>query len=303
MGKTGRKSKLIPVLILLIAALLLVDGTLLLTERKIASLQHSAAELPQKTAALQEKLQEDTLALKQLQEESEKMDHLDEAAEEKKAEFFRHAKELEDKVRNGESDVKIAYLTFDDGPYRDTTGTFLDILQQYDILATFFYLEKDGRDDLYQRVIDSGHTLANHTASHDLSSGGIYRSVDTFIADVQENRSFIQDRFGYTTTILRFPGGSSQARDLKGPIVERLREMGYGYVDWDTTTGDGRNSGTVEEYIHGVLDVSADYSINVVLMHDYSVNTHKALPTIIEGMQEQGYIFLPLFYDSYKIKK
>ncbi len=85
--------------------------------------------------------------------------------------------------------------------------------------------------------------------------------------------------------------------------MERLREIGYGYVDWDTTTGDGKNSGTVEEYIHGVLDVSADYDVMVVLMPDYPVNPYKALPTIIKGLKEQGFIFLPLFYESDKILK
>ncbi|MBQ1810854.1 MAG: polysaccharide deacetylase family protein [Erysipelotrichaceae bacterium] len=217
--------------------------------------------------------------------------------------FYSKAKELETKVLNGESDVKIAYLTFDDGPYWDTTHIFLDILDEYDIKATFFYLLKEDHDDIYQRVIDSGHTLANHSASHNLYGNAIYASVDTFIGEVEENRQFIQDKFGYTTNILRFPGGSPQARDLKWPIVERLREIGYGYVDWDTTTGDGKNSGTVEEYIHGVLDVSADYDVMVVLMHDYSVNTYKALPTIINGLKEQGFIFLPLFYESDKILK
>ena len=217
--------------------------------------------------------------------------------------FYAKAKELETKVMNGESDVKIAYLTFDDGPYWDTTHIFLDILDEYDIKATFFYLLKEDHDDIYQRVIDSGHTLANHSASHNLRGNAIYASVDTFIGEVEENRQYIQDKFGYTTNILRFPGGSPQAGSLKYPIIDRLREIGYGYVDWDTTTGDGKNSGTVEEYIHGVLDNSAGYDVMVVLMHDYSVNTYKALPTIIDGLKEQGFIFLPLFYDSAKILK
>ena len=38
-------------------------------------------------------------------------------------------------------------------------------------------------------------------------------------------------------------------------------------------------------------------------MHDYSYNTYLALPDIIEGLQAKGFIFLPLFYESAKIKK
>ena len=234
----------------------------------------------------------------------EEYDHFDDSIEEVKKEFFAMAYDLENRVLSGDSEAKIAYLTFDDGPYLTTTHLFLDVLDEYDVKATFFYLLKDERyDGLYQQIIDSGHTLANHTASHDLSSTGIYRSVEAFLADLDLNRNSIEERFGYRTVIMRFPGGSPQAREKKGAIIEGLRERGYGYVDWDTATGDGRNSGSVDEYIHGVLDVSADYDVMVVLMHDYSYNTAAALPTIIEGLRDQGFIFLPLFYESVKVIK
>jgi hypothetical protein len=36
---------------------------------------------------------------------------------------------------------KIVYLTFDDGP-SEWTEEFLDVLQQYDVKATFFYARK-----------------------------------------------------------------------------------------------------------------------------------------------------------------
>jgi peptidoglycan/xylan/chitin deacetylase (PgdA/CDA1 family) len=38
-------------------------------------------------------------------------------------------------------------------------------------------------------------------------------------------------------------------------------------------------------------------------MHDYSKETLKALPEIIEGLEEQGYIFLPLFYESLAVNR
>ena len=222
-----------------------------------------------------------------------------------KQEYINKIVLLEDKIMNNESDIKIAYLTFDDGPYLATSNLFLDFLEENDIKATFFYLEKGEETyPIYQRIIDSGHTLANHSASHRLSpENSIYRSVEIFKEDVLENKRFIQNNFNYTTNVFRFPGGSPQAGGLLNECIGAIRDLGYGYIDWDITTGDGKNSGTVEEYIHGVIDNYQPYKICTVLMHDYSNNTLTALPTIVETLRNDNYIFLPLFYESHKIKK
>ena len=39
-------------------------------------------------------------------------------------------------------------------------------------------------DDSYKEIIDRGHVLANHTASHNYSS--IYRTKESFVEDVQK---------------------------------------------------------------------------------------------------------------------
>lgn len=49
--------------------------------------------------------------------------------------------EIEKDFRNiYKSDEKIAYLTFDDGPSKYTTCKVLDVLERFDIKATFFVL-------------------------------------------------------------------------------------------------------------------------------------------------------------------
>ena len=217
--------------------------------------------------------------------------------------YYKACKELEDAVLAGTADCKIAYLTFDDGPYEATTGQYLDILDQYGVLATFFQLAKtsEADDRLYHRIYETGHTIANHTYSHQIKR--IYSSVDAFISDVVRNREFIQEKLGITTNILRFPGGSSTARGLKDDIVAQLRELGYGYVDWNSATGDGVYHATPEEYRDNVLTATGGRSILVVLMHDYSGTTLAALPEIIEGLRAQGYVLLPLFYESTMVNK
>ena len=225
--------------------------------------------------------------------------------------FFELVSELENRILNGTSDKKIAYLTFDDGPYR-MSYKFLNILDEYDVQATFFYLKKCAEngfrdeeiyDEVYRRVINSGHTLGNHTASHQLGQGGIYSSVERFIDEIEENRKFIYDRYGYTTEVMRFPGGTGTAGSKYYDIIEELRKINYAWVDWNSATGDGGRILSPQEYRDNVLDNTGGRKLLVVLMHDYSDNTLIALPEIIEGLAKQGYIFLPLFYGSQAVNR
>lgn len=222
-----------------------------------------------------------------------------------KKEYFIDAHTLEQMIINEETDVKIAYLTFDDGPYL-LTAKFLDVLEEYEILGTFFTLGKslDLYEDIYWRIVDSGHSLANHTYTHDLSKTGIYTSETKFIDDLLRQHDFIQKNFNVNTNLLRFPGGSVMTKRFSSSFKEKIRDLGYGYIDWNVSSGDG--GGPVQSpnaLRNNVLNTVYNKKIICVLMHDYSYNTYLALPDIIEGLQAKGFIFLPLFYESTMIKK
>lgn len=61
------------------------------------------------------------------------------------------------------------HLTFDDGPEPATTPAILDILARYDARATFFLVGRSAAafPELIERMVNEGHTLANHTWRHD----------------------------------------------------------------------------------------------------------------------------------------
>ncbi len=223
---------------------------------------------------------------------------------EKRTIFFANAKKYEDKVIAGEGSKKIVYLTIDDGPFI-MTPSFLDILDQYDVFATFFLLGKPDEkyDAIYKRTANSGHTIANHTYSHAIWTG-LYTSADSFINDVIKQENFLKDKLGVKTNIVRFPGGSPTAgKNLKSRIIERLRTLGYGYIDWNVSSGDGGGNPTEEVLYNNVVNGVRQKKVSVVLMHDYSKNTLAQLPVIINNLKNEGYIFLPLFYESSMVKK
>lgn len=267
------------------------------TESRIRTLEAEASEMRVKTEAAENLILTTENKIREL-------DGAEEMPAGQKAAYYGTCKEFEDAVLEGTVDQKIAYLTFDDGPYVNTTPLFLDVLDEYDVLATFFMLGKEGEenDALYHRVYDSGHTIGNHTYSHAMQTW-LYESAENCINDVLKNRKFIQDKLGITTNIMRFPGGSSSSRGYLSEIMEVLRKEGYGYVDWNSATWDSIALLSAEEYRDHVLEETWDRKVLVVLMHDYSHNTLAALPEIITGLREQGYTLLPLFYESAMVNK
>lgn len=60
------------------------------------------------------------------------------------------------------------HVTFDDGPHPRATPIILSILRQRGIKATFFLIgpHVDRYPDLAARILEEGHTVANHTFSH-----------------------------------------------------------------------------------------------------------------------------------------
>ena len=251
---------------------------------------------------------------KELEEEKEKLEdfeNLDEKIDNLKKDYFKTIKELEDAILASKSDKKIAYLTFDDGPYYNTYKVF-DILERYNVKATFFTTNINGENCydkksenclvMYKEYLKRGHTIANHTYTHAIFRG-LYSSVDSFMDAVVKQENHIKEQTdGFVTNILRFPGGSRTAGKLKDGIVEKLRERGYGWVDWSAEDGDGGNLQSKEQ-AWSTLKSSINDKIEVILLHDYNNITTSILPDVIEYLQDKGYILLPLFYESNTINK
>ena len=230
-----------------------------------------------------------------------------------KEETFSNISKLEHKIQNKETKAKIAYLTFDDGPYYNSWKV-LDTLDKYGIKATFFTTNINGTKcydnknanchELYKEYVKRNMTLANHTYTHAIHKG-LYKSVSSFITAVEKQEQMISEiTGGYKTNIVRYPGGSGSAKAYKvfTGTSEKLHEMGYGWVDWTAQDGDG-GTGLTTEKAWNNFKGSIGQDIEVVLFHDYSRVTTPLLPKFIEYLQDKGYLILPLFYDSVMVNK
>ena len=231
------------------------------------------------------------------------------------AEVFSLAAKTEQDITNGTSNKKICYITLDDGPY-NRGKKFLELFAKYDIKATFFLTTANGdklpdqadltASSMYPEYLKYGHTIGNHTYSHNYSDGGIYSSAKAFMKSVDKQQKFTQDATGgYTPSIVRFPGGSGTAGSQYDAIAEALRKEGLVWVDWTVDSGDswGGDKVTPELIVKNIKEAAKKQKIMVILCHEWSQNSLDAMPEVIEYLDEQGYIFLPLFPESITVKR
>ena len=194
---------------------------------------------------------------------------------------------------------KVCYLTFDDGPDAENTAKILDILQQFDIHATFFVVYKDDEASnlLYNRIVKEGHTIAVHTASHDYDE--IYSSVSAYLKDFSKISSHIIEVTGIKPEIFRFPGGSVNAYNIKihKELTAEMLRRGYVYYDWTVSGGDAAKAYvSSSEIVENVVSGCEEESESIVLLHDDAghYTTAEALPEIIRRLKNQGFSFAAL---------
>ena len=85
---------------------------------------------------------------------------------------------------------KAVYLTFDDGPIPEITPWVLDLLDKYNIKATFFLVGDNVRKHPkeFQMIVERGHRLGNHTFNH--IRGFEYRSKN-YLANTDKANELI----------------------------------------------------------------------------------------------------------------
>lgn len=196
--------------------------------------------------------------------------------------------------------VGTIYLTFDDGPSVENTTQILDILSKYDIKATFFILDYKYDSEIEQLVIrefNEGHTIALHGTSHNYSK--IYSSLESLIKNFETLQEKVYNSTGFTSNIIRFPGGSSNTVSQKycvgimSQAVEYFSTTDFVYFDWNVDSMDAGGAKSAEDVYQNVTSNLVKGRDNVILMHDSSdkIYTVQALESIIQFSQNEGYEF------------
>lgn len=197
-------------------------------------------------------------------------------------------------------DQKTIYLTFDDGPGPYTTR-LLNILDKYDVKATFFVMDT-GEYRLMKEIVERGHSIGIHTMTHDYEE--IYASPDAFFEDLYGMQDLIQEHTGVKTTLMRFPGGSSNeisknyCEGIMTKLTQAVQDAGFQYFDWNVLSGDSGDTTKTKEVYDYVVTAASQLDVALVLQHDIYNYSVAAVEDIILWGLENGYQFLPLQENS-----
>ena len=192
--------------------------------------------------------------------------------------------------------VKTCYLTFDDGPSGPVTESILNTLKEYNVPATFFVVGKnaEAHPDLLRRIEAEGHSIGNHSYSHDYEY--MYSGDPEFDDELYSCRNAINRILGkpYNNMLYRFPGGSFEV--YKKFYIYNIESLGYQHVDWNALTGDSETENPDREYIMNALKESTNNGTKediVVLLHDAGAKqiTADTLPEVIEYLKSKNYVF------------
>jgi|SRR6056297_609730 len=171
------------------------------------------------------------------------------------------------------------FLTFDDGPVPETTPWLLDLLNQYNAKATFFLIGKNVEKNqyLYQRILDEGHQVGNHTYSH---VSGWKLGFNKYVEDIQLGNRFIKSH------LFRPPYGKITPMQLK-----HLKKQ-FNIVFWDVLSYDFNRKISGERCLVNVLSKYKDGSI--IVFHDSMKafkNLEYALPLVLDHFKNLEYKF------------
>ena len=175
---------------------------------------------------------------------------------------------------------KTVYLTFDDGPIPEVTPWVLDLLDHYDIKATFFCVGDNVRKypSLYRQLLIRGHLTGNHTFNH---VQGWKNSTSFLLKNTNKAAELID------SSLFRPPHGH-----MRVPQNLALRDAGYKVIMWDVVTRDYSRFMSPGQVLENVKKYTRNGSI--IVFHDSlkaEKNLKYALPHAIEWLRQEGYTF------------
>lgn len=165
---------------------------------------------------------------------------------------------------------KVIYLTFDDGPVPEVTPLVLDILDKFNLKATFFCVGENVQKypELYAEVLKRGHSTGNHTFNH---LKGFSVSTEEYIENVEKASKLIDSR------LFRPPYGRITSRQKK------LLQPNYEIVMWDVLTHDYNKKLPCETILKNIKRYSRNGSI--VVFHDSIKAKKNVLNTLVPAIE------------------
>lgn len=181
-------------------------------------------------------------------------------------------------VYSVERDDDVIAVTFDASWGADNTPKLLDILDEYDAKCTFFLvgLWVDKYPDMVQAIVERGHEIGNHSATHPHMSK---LSESKMLEELRMMSDKVEKLTGVRPTLFRPPYG-----DYNNSVIRTVRSAGYEAVQWSVDSLDWKNI-SPQDMIRRAGKVGKG---DIILFHNDSQYLLDALPTLLQSYKEQG---------------
>lgn len=180
---------------------------------------------------------------------------------------------------------KSVYITFDDGP-NSNTPKILDLLNKYDMKATFFLLENKINlyPEIVTRILNEGHSVGLHGQSHEKSV--FYANDTSVLNEINSTRNTLLDKFGYNTKLVRVPYGSKP--HLTNTQYSSLINSGYKIWDWNIDSTDTYQDANASSIVDNTLSKLNKNGNSIILFHEKQI-TVSSLSTILAYIKNNNY--------------
>jgi peptidoglycan-N-acetylglucosamine deacetylase len=185
-------------------------------------------------------------------------------------------------------------LTIDDGPDPLVTRPVLEILERYQVKATFFYIGDHvlQHPELCREIIQRGHAIENHSQRHKLYFSLL--GTQGIMREITEGQETISNITGIRPQFFRAPAG------LRNPFLEPvLSRLDLTLASWSVRAFDtkNRNAEKVKNKLIAGLRPGA-----IILLHDANAARTDTgvpiiiavLPALLEAAREKGLKFVTL---------
>ena len=181
-------------------------------------------------------------------------------------------------VYSVERDDNVIAVTFDASWGADNTPKLLDILDEYDAKCTFFLvgLWVDKYPDMVQAIVERGHEIGNHSATHPHMSK---LSESKMLEELRMMSDKVEKLTGVRPTLFRPPYG-----DYNNSVIRTVRSAGYEAVQWSVDSLDWKNI-SPQDMIRRAGKVGKG---DIILFHNDSQYLLDAMPTLLQSYKEQG---------------
>ena len=194
-------------------------------------------------------------------------------------------------INHGNRDTKKVAITIDDGAGKELVRRTLDYLKEHNVSATLFPMGSsvDHAPDIWNRAVEEGHELGNHTYSHAYLTNLNEEQIRSELNSWQEA---VDNAVGepYRTYYFRPPGMygfTNPDSNRSKRYQEIIAEKGMFTVLWDielvyALRNETATPARITEHV-----LSNAQGGSIVLLH-FTPNDINALPDIITGLRARG---------------